>query len=513
MRIFVTFMFFLCFYFSLHVNGQGISSSQNTISIPTSDSKEDNKNTTTIKGNTKAIQFKPMTAVQIKRTPLINMKNLRPITPSATSKKPEGPDPSATLDLNDYIDDSSLLEDLGVVCGWDSHLIIQDIAAPNVFYYIPREILLKRDPEGYRLNIQYNTRTEPGKPSVLVTAELQAPDRSGDSMLLKSILQQAFDLKPGDSLEIKAMPGLGSTADLNALATGLSLPPERINLTTPSHLKQVIRLTLSLTQDETEEVLAQIAGDGLAGNLNVKVKDTNIPIPIRIRYDQFAGPRLEGFDNWAEGKAVENLKNLTEFPVNIEAINAYRLTNGKLERISKNLKPVDFKPGAIKPFKLPPVKQLLGDNLAVIWMGLTLDNKCADCIKKIDLKVRKGVGLAPGSKIHLEAIPSVFEEFGLYKLIIHVQSPYLTAEGKTVEEQKVILTKDANENEDIMIFMPSNKGENPLLYKYRLEAVMETGDTSLSSSWEESRKLTQFFGASQLEKLIQKPEPEPSAEE
>ena len=323
-------------------------------------------------------QFKPMTAVQIKKTPLINLKNIKPITPAEKLKKPEGPDPSATLDLSDYIDDPSLLEDMGVVCGWDSHLIIQDIAAPHVFYYIPKEFLLKRDPDGFRLSMQYNTRNEPGKPSVMVTAELEAPNRSGDLLLLKSILQQAFDLKPADPLEIRSLSALGSTADLNALATGLSLPSERINLSPPAHLKQVFRLTLSLTQDEAEEVLAQIAGDGLAGNLNVKVKDTFIPVPIRISYRQFAGPRLEGFDNWAKGKTIDNLKNLTEFPVDIEAINAYRLKDGKLERISKNLKPVDIKPGETKPFKLPSVKQLLGENLAVTWMGLSLDSNCEE---------------------------------------------------------------------------------------------------------------------------------------
>ncbi len=501
MRTFIAFFIILCFSFSMQAEEEKATIKRN---LPLSSSilKGGTNNTAVVKNNIRTMQFKPMTAVQIKKTPLVNLKNLKPIIPSTQLKKPEGPDPSATLDLSDYIDDSSLLEDLGEVCGWDSHLLLQDTAAPHVFYYIPREFLLKRDPDGYRLSIQYNTRTEPGKPSVMVTAELQAPHRSGDLRLLKSILQQAFDLKPADPLEIKAMPGLGSTADLNALTTGMSLPPERINLTPPAHLKQVFRLTLSLTQDETEEILAQIAGDGLVGNLNVKVKETYIPIPIRISYEQFTGPRLEGFDNWAEGKTIDTLKNLTEFPVNIEAINAYRLTGGKLERISKNLKPVDIEPGTSKPFKLPAVKNLLGDNLAVTWMGLSLDSNCTDCIKNIDLKVRKGVGLAPGSRILLEAIPAVFEEFGLYKLIVHIQSPYLTVGGKTVQQDEVSLTADANENEDVMIYVPADKGENPLLFKYRFEAVLETGETKLSQAWEDSRKLTQFIGSSQLEALL-----------
>ncbi len=145
-------------------------------------------------------------------------------------------------------------------------------------------------------------------------------------------------------------------------------------------------------------------------------------------------------------------------------------------------------------------------------MGLSLDTNCTDCIRQIDLSVRKGIGVAPGSKVHLEAIPSIFEEFGIYKLIVHIQSPYFSAGGKIVQEQEVILTADANINTDKMIICPVDRGENPLLYKYRLEAVMDTGESSISPVWEESRKLTQFFGTSQLEKLIQRVEKVPSTE-
>jgi len=452
---------------------------------------------------TQPLKFKPVTAVRIKRPLPIKLEKLKPIIPAAKPAKPQGPDPTATLDLTDVIDDPALLNDLGAVCGWDSHLILQDKAAAHVFYYIPREFLLKRDPDGYRLNVQYNSREEIDQPSVLLTAELQAPHRVGDVNLLKSILREALGLKSNDPLKIKALPGLGATADLEALTTGLTILPERVHLTPPAHLKQVLRLTLSLTQDETEEVLAQIARDGIVGNLNVNANEAQLPIPIRIQYETFSGPRLKGFDQWAAGKSITALENTTDFPISIESINAYRLKSGKLERRSKNLKPVTIDPGSSKSFKLLPAKKLLGENLTVTWMGLSLDGDCADCIKNIDLHVRKGVGLAPGSRIHLEAIPSVFEEFGLYKLIVHVQSPYFTAQGTTLQQQEVVLTADENENEDLMIFVPADKGAGPLLYKYKLEAVTETGEAHVASGWENAIKLTQYFGSSQMEMLFE----------
>jgi hypothetical protein len=447
-----------------------------------------------------AAEFKPVTAVRI--TPPLTLGRLLPIVPAEKTVDPTGPNPEATIDLGDIIDDSALLEDMALVCGWDSHLIFQDTAAAHVFYYIPRVFLLKHDRDGYRLNVQYNARAEAGQPSVMITAEMAAPHRSGDVKLLKAILRQALELNAGDPLTIKSLPGLGATADLQALSTGLMLQTERIQLTPPAHLKQVFRLTLSLTQDEAEEVLAQIARDGIVGALNVKVGASAVPIPIRIRYEQFAGGPLEGFDKWADGGDVSSIRNISYFPVSIDAINGYRLANGKLERLSKKLKSISIDPGTSKSLKLPDARTLLGENLAVTWMSAEIDGSCDACLKKIDSTVRKGVGASPGENIHLEAIPSLFDEFGVYKLIVHIQSPYLTVEGDKVRQEEVVLTADENENETLTIYIPADRGENPLLYKYRLEVVTETGEALMAKEWENSRKLTRFFGSSQVEGLF-----------
>ncbi len=453
-----------------------------------------------------SLHLKPLTSARIRRPLPAKLKNLKPIIPDSVSVKPKGPDPAASLDLSDVIEDPALIKDLGSVCGWDSHLILQDSAAPRVFYYVPRAFLLSRGQDGYRLNVQYNTQAEPGEPSVMVTAELQAPHRRGDVRLLKSILRRAFDLESRDKLRIKAMPGIGAEADLQALTTGLTLPPERIHLTPPAHLKQALRLTLSLTQDETEEVLAQIAGAGLAGTLNVKAGDAFIPVPMRIHYAQFSGPRLKGFDEWADGGSISLLENVTDFPVELKSINAYRLSSGRLERISKRLKPVEIAPGKGKSFRVKAPEKLLGGSLVLAWMGLEMDAGCKDCIDRIDSSIRKGVALAPGSRIHLEAIPSLFEEFGVYKLIVHVKSPYFTAEASDVQKKEVTLTPDENENENLLVFIPSGRGEDPLLYKFRLEAVLETGETRMSPEWENSRKLARFFGSAQLGELLNEKE-------
>jgi len=447
-------------------------------------------------------QFKPMTAVIIKKPVKPNLF-LLPIVPiKPTPVKPEGPDPKASIDLADMIEDTSLLEDLAMTCGWDPHLIFQDKAAGNVFYYLPREFLLVHDEMGYGLSVQYNHLKDPEKPSVMLTAKLAAPHHKGDILLLKSILKQAFDLKASDKLTLKSISGIGATADMQGISAGLSLPSERISISLPSHLKKTLHLTLSLNQDETEEVLAQITREGLSGSLNVKVGEVLVPVPIHIQYLNFAGSRVDGFTQWVENRPIGMIKNLTSFPVKIDSINCYRVKAGQLERISKNLKASTILPGKKKSFKLPSANKVLGNNIMLAWIGTSLDSSCLNCIKTIDKDVRKGVAVAPSTHIKFEAIPDVFSDFEIYKIIVQVQSPYFKAGGGKVITREVELTEENNIHQELVIYTPEGKGLEPLLYRYRLKLVTVEGNSLFEQNWHDSRTSSQFFGASHLEPVM-----------
>lgn len=446
-----------------------------------------------------AVALAPVTNAQIKRLPAMKLK---PVIPDK-EVKPQGPDPVSVIDLSDSIEDAELLADLAVASGWDPHLIFQDKAASNVFYYLPREILLHHDEQGYRLSAQYNTMAEPGQPSVMLTAELLSSQRKGDAKLLKAILREALGLKLSDSLKVKSLQGVGSVVDMQALTAGLSLSAEQVHLTAPASLKQSFRLTLALTQDEVEEVLAQIAREGLAGSLIIKVGDEDVPVPIRIQYSNFAGEMVDGFDQWLSNSPTGNLKNLTDFPLQLTSLNGYRMSKGRLVRVSKKLKETQaIYPGSSRPLKLPPVEKVLGTGVLVAWPGTSLDTDCVACRQNIDQRVRQGVALAQGSTIKLEAIPGVFSELGIYKLLVHVRSPYFVAGGKTVKEREIELTEEANQNDDLLIYLPDNREDDALLYRYRIRVVIETGESIEETEWHDARELGQFFGSSQLEGLL-----------
>ncbi len=418
-------------------------------------------------------------------------------------KKPEGPAITTSLDLDNSIDNSDLLEDLTQACGWNPHMIFQDKAAAHVFYYLPREFLLLRDEQGYRLSVQYNTQAEPGEPSVMLTAELKAPHRRGDVKLLKAILTEALGLKSSDPLEIKSLQGIGATADMEALSTGLALSSDRIHLAAPGDFKQSFRLTLSLTQEEVEEVLAQISREGLAGTLHVKVGEDNVPVPIRIRYADFTGNQVDGFEQWFKNKPTGKIKNTTDFPLQLHSINGYRMKGGHLERVEKQLKQTRaIAAGQSKAFKLPVVNKVLGNDVMLAWLGTVLDSDCTSCLQKIDQQVRQGVALAQGSSIKFEAIPGVFSEFGIYKIIIRVRSPFFVSGGKRVAEQEAELTEDANLNEELSLFIPTGRGSSALMYRYQMQAILESGESVQEEVWHDASQLSQFLGSAQLESLF-----------
>jgi hypothetical protein len=443
--------------------------------------------------------FAPVTKTQIRK---FNTRLYRPVEPDK-EVEPTGPNPAMVLDLSDSIENADLLQDLGVASGWDPHLVFQDKTASNVFYYLPREILLRRDEQGYRLSVQYNTMAEAGDPSVMLTAELEASQRKGDVNLLKAILREALGLKSSDKLKLKSLQGLGATADMQALTAGLALSADRVHLAAPSHLKQSFRLTLALTQDEVEEVLAQISREGLAGSLNVKVGNVSVPIPIRIQYSHFAGEQLQGFDQWLQSKPTGKITNTTDFPLQLASLNAYRLHSGRLERISKQLKQGKaISPKQSRAFKLPPVNKVLGSNLLVAWPETHLDSSCVSCVQRIDQVIRQGVALAQGSRIKLEAIPGVFSEFGLYKLLIHVRSPFFVAGGTAVEEREIELTEDSNKDDSLVVYIPSGRQADALIYRYRIQLVTETGESIEDQVWHDASNLNQFFGSSQLQGLL-----------
>jgi hypothetical protein len=453
----------------------------------------------TLKRVKPAIVRKPVTPVAVRQ---LRPLKLKPIGDAV--KKATGPDAAAALDLVDIIEDEGLLEDIGSVVGWNPHRIIQDKTATHLFYYLPSALLLRCDAGKYALHVQYNAQEEGSNASVTLIAELEAPYRSGDMELLREILQAGIRPPASVKIKTKAIQPLNATARIDEIAAGLAIPPERIGVTLPATLREPLRLALSLTPDETEAVLALIATSGITGTVTIEVGGSGVAIPFRLHYGQFAGDVLPEAAEWEAGRALKQLTNASPFPLTLDSVNAYVLEKGQLKRISKALKEVaPLKPGKSRKFKLPSAAALFGGKPLIVWFGYRLETECESCLAEVDASVRAGIALNPLESLRFEAIPSIFESYGIYKLLLTVKTPYLTAKGDRVATKEIELTAEANRDESIRIYMPQKaKRPDPLLYKYRLSLVRSDGSEAGGTTWEEGRSLNLYIGSSQVEALL-----------
>lgn len=451
--------------------------------------------------NLKPVQLNTATKpiLTFKTNPVL-LKKLKPITPN--TKEPTGPNPEAYISLVNHLDqgDIKLLEDLESVVGWDPNMILQDKTSGNTFYYLPKEFRLAFSEESYGLGIQYNAASESGQPSVLITAELSAPYQTGDAVFLKKVLQQALDVQ--SDINIRDVGGAGITVDLDALSTGLSVPADRIHAQAPKHLRENIRLTFNLTQDEVEAVFAQMAHEGISGSITVPVNKTSLTIPWNIQFKNVSGDPIKGFKSWwLNNELGKQLSNLTAYPVTVSGISGYRLENGSLERISKAFaKSFEIKPGDDKKFALPKARSVLGNDVIIAWLDTSWESDCDACAKTVRGLIERGVGAAATTPVSFEAIPAIFEDNDIYKLVISVKSPYFIADGSKITAKEVVLTEDEN-LQTLNIFYPEGKDE-PLLYKFKVKIVYNSGKTVQSGSWIKSKDLDQMFGSYQLEQLM-----------
>ncbi len=441
---------------------------------------------------TRSLQANPLLLQGIKFKYLQNLK-INP--PTATEVPPAGPDPRLVLDLADILEDQTLLDDLQNVAGFDPHYIIQDKKASQVFYYLPREFLLLSDEGGYHLGVQYNYQDSPGKPSVTLTLELMAPFNPGDVKLLRYLLKEGLRPPAGTKIKVRALPALSAEVDLATLASGLTIPKERIEVTLGAHLRKPIRLSMLLTPEEVEEVLTQLTGEGLAGQMNIQVDQVSVPIPLNIKFTKFSGPKVEGLDDWLNHLPDVKIKNLTYFPLKLKGICAYRLRNKHLERYCRGLRGT-IRPRQAMPFKVPSPERVLGSNLLMVWFNMRLDTNCKSCLEAIQKDVRRGVSLTPTTILSWEVIPNIFETLRLYKVVVEIRSSALSPSGQ--ETTKVLEFSPDETRQELTLFLHR---PNPH-YRYRLLVITLDGDQFKQETWKDSDSLTQIIGRKQVQEVM-----------
>ncbi len=402
--------------------------------------------------------------------------------------QPGGPDPSSSFDLIDLVEDDLLVTSLERVAGWNPHLIYQDSNDTALFYYIPRELRLAHDENGYQFKVQYNS-TEGNDASVLVTLRLAAPYHPGDVKLLKKLINIYFrkylGTSPGLSMKVRALPALGAEADLEAFTTSFGITTEQVYLDCASTLRQPCTLMLRMTPDQAEAFIAQLFDGELSSSLKLPLGEEAISIPLLLDFSRFSGEYFKELQQWRQGQKVDHLTNITDFPLTVESVSAFVEESDHIRLESKRLKKqVSFPPGGSRPFRLPTPKKIFSRRLIMAWIDAELEGSCEQCLKHIKEATMKGIGMSPLESATIEAMPDVFERFDLYKLLIEVRSPYFSTGGKRLKTR--LFTLSGEEEGNIVkfgLFIPPNLPPERKLFEYRLRVVTREGEIADQKGW------------------------------
>jgi hypothetical protein len=237
--------------------------------------------------------------------------------------------------------------------------------------------------------------------------------------------------------------------------------------------------------------------------LGVPVGKKTISIPWNIRFREVSHEPIKGFDRWSPGlQAGDQLVNQGGYPLVVKGIHAYTVENGALKRETKPFsRPFTLEPGTQRAFTLPMAESLLGKNIVIAWLDTEWDTDCAECARAIRTEIERGVAAAPTVPILFEAIPTLFEEHAIYKLIVQVKSPYFIADASKVTDKQVVLTEEAPSH-TLALFYPDGKSE-PLLFKYRIKIIMQSGETILSPEWVNAKEMELILGAYQITPLLE----------
>ncbi len=430
-------------------------------------------------GNAQAAQtaVRPLPSLLHKKGVVLHLPRLTPPQATQPGAKPGGPNPTEQYGLIDMGADEDLIAGLQDAVGWKPHELYQDKNISTLFYYVPQELRLTFDEGRYGIQIQYNS-LEDIEDAVLVVMKLRAPYHNGDVKLLRELLKSVLH---DSRIEVRALPALDTQTDLEAFAAKLGVKPEQISLAAPSNLRETYELTIHMSPDQVEALLAQMNSAGMAQPLTIPLGEHSISLDLMLAFDRFSGSYLQGLSAWRRGRTVDRLGNASPFPVHITGVSAVVKQGGRLTLKSRPLKkPVTLAPGQKKPFRLPSPGKIFGSGLQMVWLDTGLDTDCAHCRARIDKEIRSGIALPPLKKVRFEAIPSVFERADLYKLIVEVRSPYFTAgRNRTITKNLELSPEQAAA--PVRLYDPGRKTNK--LFEYRLQAIGMDGQVTEEDQW------------------------------
>jgi hypothetical protein len=414
---------------------------------------------------------------------------------TANSDKPSGPDPSLTgVDLAHTLDPGTgrIERDFEEKIRWSKQLIA-DHSSPNTFYYYPREYLLTREGEnrgGYNLKFSYKYLDgDSSGDNVKLEFEAAPPDMPGDTALLQKLADFAVKPSNGKPVELKPLAIKSVKIKLHGLEGFIA--PEKIRvINSPRHVGEKIKIEAVMSESIKEEFVTSLRNMGSGGDVIVTLENGEITIPLNLSFSNYSGP---WFSDIREMSPSRPLKNLSPFPAGIKGIVGYVIPksgSARIERQYKSLSDINLiLPGAERSTTLKH-RDLFKNSRTVLatWVDFEAITECDECLNAIEKEVLAVSSIVSKSQLNIEAIPSVFDQFGLFKILVEIKSRHFKS-GADWEDVRSFDLKPESTQTSAFLYLDRDKEYDHASFAYRLKPVTSDGSPTTFSNWKESSSM------------------------
>ena len=413
----------------------------------------------------------------------------------ANPNKPTGPDPSLTpIDLVNALDPGTgrIELDFRERIRWSKELIA-DHSSPNTFYYYPREYLLTREVKnkgGYNLKFSYKYLDgDSSGDNVKLEFEAAPPDLPGDTALLRKLANIAIKPSNGKPIELKPLAIKSVAIKLHGLEAFIG--PEKIRvINSPRHVGEAIKIEAVMSESIKEEIVTSLRNMGSGGDVIVTLENGEITIPLNLSFSNYSGP---WFSNIRELGPNRSLKNLSPFPLGIKGIVGYVVPKNGPTRIERQYKPLSdinlILPGAERSTNLKH-KDLFKNSREILatWVDFEAITECNECLNTIEKDVLAVSSIVSKSQLNIEAIPSVFDQFGLFKILVEVKSRHFKS-GSDWEDIRSFDLRTSSTQTSTFLYLDRDKEYDHASFAYRLKPIRSDGAPAAFSDWKESSSM------------------------
>jgi hypothetical protein len=373
----------------------------------------------------------------------------------------------------------------------------------GLFYFLPRMYHLEwlADQSRYNMALLYLAAIAPGSAGeVSMAASLTAGLDPAEIRFAEELLRAYCRRRGFKFVQLRPVPidpGRVSVSLAGTLRL-FDIPAEKV---APAGISDVLgELEVAWVTDPVskENVQLVMKQGGLHGNVTFASPGDDQTAHLVDLQIKLADAGSFERSRWRRG---ERWRNPTPYPVRLRYVHAVLVGPDHRPRLySWNLGDTVVPPAGEVDWDAGAVPAWLDQRASRVWVSYAVDGNCESC----DVHVLRAITedtQAATSEIVFHAITAL-SDTGAYELALRVRSKHFDAQGRDMQEKRLVLKADRQDFTVGPIHTAHPRAEGEPLFEYLLTLTMPDGTEHASRRWIPGDSLRVLIGRSQLEAAL-----------